>query len=125
MARQVMGSRLSRFLPRRSTKLYAHPFSSYCQKVLTALYENATPFELRMLAFGDAAAAAEHEALWPLKRIPVLVDEGRTVASAPDVVIPCSALREYPDPRGNSSGDPHPPIDVIERGPDTHGRPLR
>jgi hypothetical protein len=21
-------------------KLYAHPFSSYCQKVLTALYEN-------------------------------------------------------------------------------------
>ena len=31
-------------------KLYAHPFSSYCQKVLIALYENATPFEFRMLA---------------------------------------------------------------------------
>jgi len=26
-------------------KLYAHPFSSYSQKVLIALYENATPFE--------------------------------------------------------------------------------
>jgi hypothetical protein len=26
-------------------KLFAHPFSSYCQKVLTALYENDTPFE--------------------------------------------------------------------------------
>ena len=25
--------------------LYAHPFSSYCQKVLIALYENETPFE--------------------------------------------------------------------------------
>ena len=25
--------------------LFAHPFSSYCQKVLIALYENATPFE--------------------------------------------------------------------------------
>ena len=25
-------------------KLYAHPFSSYCQKVLIALYENGTPF---------------------------------------------------------------------------------
>ena len=28
-------------------KLYAHPFSSYSQKVLIALYENATPFEYR------------------------------------------------------------------------------
>lgn len=29
--------------------LYGHPFSSYTQKVLTALYENGTPFELRNL----------------------------------------------------------------------------
>ena len=36
--------------------LYAHPFSSYCQKVLIALYENATPFEMRILgAPGDPA----------------------------------------------------------------------
>jgi len=27
--------------------LYAHPFSSYCQKALTALYENGTDFEYR------------------------------------------------------------------------------
>ena len=27
--------------------LYAHPFSSYSQKVLVALYENDTPFEYR------------------------------------------------------------------------------
>ncbi len=25
--------------------VYAHPFSSYCQKVLIALYENDTPFD--------------------------------------------------------------------------------
>jgi glutathione S-transferase len=67
-------------------KLYAHPFSSYCQKVLIALYENATPLELRMLAAEDAEAAAEHEALWPLKRMPVLVDEGRTVVEASIIV---------------------------------------
>lgn len=30
---------------RRAMKLYVHPFSSYCQKALIALYENATPFE--------------------------------------------------------------------------------
>ena len=67
-------------------QLYAHPFSSYCQKVLIALYENAIPFEMRLLAPGDAQAAAEHEALWPLKRIPVLVDGGRTVVEASIII---------------------------------------
>jgi glutathione S-transferase len=67
-----------------SIKLYAHPFSSYCQKVLIALYENAIPFELRML--GDPQAAAELAALWPLKRFPVLVDEGRTVLEASIII---------------------------------------
>jgi glutathione S-transferase len=67
-------------------QLYAHPFSSYCQKVLIALYENATPFEFRMLAFGDERAAAEHAALWPLRRMPVLVDDGRTVVEATIIV---------------------------------------
>jgi glutathione S-transferase len=67
-------------------KLYAHPFSSYCQKVLIALYENGTPFEFRMLGPDDAQAAAELEALWPLKRFPVLVDEGRTVVEASIII---------------------------------------
>jgi glutathione S-transferase len=30
-------------------RLYAHPFASYCQKVLIALYENETVFEYRAL----------------------------------------------------------------------------
>ncbi|WP_437923640.1 glutathione S-transferase family protein [Sorangium sp. So ce291] len=67
-------------------KLYAHPFSSYCQKVLIALYEHEAPFELRLVAPGDAQVAAEHEALWPLKRMPVLLDEGRTVVEASIIV---------------------------------------
>ena len=67
-------------------KLYAHPFSSYCQKVLIALYENATPFEFRMLAPGDEQAAAEHATLWPLRRMPVLVDGGRTVVEATIII---------------------------------------
>src|SRR5262245_18667368 len=69
-----------------SLTLYAHPFSSYCQKVLVALYENATPFEFRMLAPGDARAAAEHRALWALGKMPVLVDGGRTVVEASIIV---------------------------------------
>jgi glutathione S-transferase len=65
-------------------KLYSHPFSSYSQKVLIALYENATPFEYRSLE--DAAANAELAALWPLKRFPVLVDQGRTILETSTII---------------------------------------
>jgi glutathione S-transferase len=65
-------------------KLYAHPFSSYSQKALIALYENDTPFEYRVL--GDAPAMDELAALWPMKRFPVLVDGGRTVFEASTIV---------------------------------------
>lgn len=66
--------------------LYAHPFSSYCQKALIALYENDTPFEFRMLAFGDEEATAELKTLWPLARMPVLVDGGRAVVEATIII---------------------------------------
>jgi glutathione S-transferase len=91
-------------------KLYAHPFASYCQKVLIALYENDTPFEFRMLAAGDERAAAEHEALWPLKRIPVLVDEGRTVLEA-SIIIEHLDLR-HPGPVRLIADDPRAALDV-------------
>jgi glutathione S-transferase len=57
--------------------LWSHPFASFCQKVLIALYETALPFETRLVDFGDAASAAAFRALWPLARMPVLVDEER------------------------------------------------
>jgi glutathione S-transferase len=66
--------------------LYAHPFSSYCQKVLIALYENDTPFEFRMLGTEDQAADAELAALWPLKRFPVLVENGRVIFEATIII---------------------------------------
>jgi glutathione S-transferase len=69
-----------------SLKLYAHPFSSYCQKVLIALYENRVPFELRLLALGDEQAAAELAALWPLRKMPVLVDGDRVVVESSIIV---------------------------------------
>lgn len=69
-----------------SLVLHAHPFSSYCQKVLTALYENATPFSLKELTFTDEAAVAEFGALWPIKRMPVLVDDGRPVMESTIII---------------------------------------
>ena len=71
-------------MPSTLPRLYAHPFSSYCQKVLIALYENRTPFEYRNLE--DAEANAELTTLWPMRRFPVLVDGNRTVLEASCVV---------------------------------------
>ncbi|WP_368206626.1 glutathione S-transferase family protein [Aeromonas sp. s5] len=65
-------------------KLYAHPFSSYSQKVLIALYENATPFDYRNLE--ELAANTELAALWPLKRFPVLLDDGRCILESSTIV---------------------------------------
>jgi glutathione S-transferase len=67
-------------------QLYAHPFSSYCQKVLIALYENGIPFEFRMLGPDDERTAAEWLALWPLGRFPVLTDAGRPVVEASIII---------------------------------------
>jgi glutathione S-transferase len=64
--------------------LYAHPFSSYCQKVLVALYENDVPFEYRSLE--DPSAMAELKARWPFARFPVLVDDGRTVVESTIII---------------------------------------
>ncbi len=67
-----------------SLTLYSHPFSSYCQKVLTALWENETAFTYRHLE--APGAAEERAALWPLGRFPVLVDDGRTVAESSIII---------------------------------------
>jgi glutathione S-transferase len=91
-------------------KLYAHPFSSYCQKVLIALYENAIPFEFRMLAPGDEQVAAEHAALWPLRRMPVLVDDGRTIVET-TIIIEHLDLH-HPGPVRLIPDDPRAALDV-------------
>jgi len=67
-------------------QLYAHPFSSYCQKVLTALYENGTVFEYRKLDGPDSPAMRELTQLWPMKRFPLLKDGDRTVLEASCII---------------------------------------
>lgn len=67
-----------------SLTLYSHPFSSYCQKVLIALYENDTPFTYRHLE--HEGASDERAALWPFGKFPVLVDGDRTVAESSIII---------------------------------------
>ena len=67
-----------------SLTLYAHPFSSYCQKVLVALWENEVPFTYRHLE--EPGAGEELAALWPIGRFPVLVDDGQTVVESSIII---------------------------------------
>ena len=60
-------------------RLYYHPFSSFCQKVLVALYERDVPFEGVIVDFSDAEQKAAFERLWPIGKFPVLRDEARGV----------------------------------------------
>lgn len=64
--------------------LYAHPFSSYCQKVLIALWENDIPFTYRHLE--DPGAAEERARLWPMGRFPVLVDGTKMIAESSIII---------------------------------------
>ena len=75
-----------------SLKLYFHPLSSFCQKVLIALYENETPFVPHVVDFSNPVAAAEFRKIWPIGKFPVLRDEAR------DRIIPeSSIIIEYLD----------------------------
>ncbi|ALE53970.1 MAG: glutathione S-transferase family protein [Paraburkholderia graminis] len=91
-------------------KLYAHPFSSYCQKALIALYENSTPFEFRLLAHDDPQIMAEFAELWPIRRFPVLVDGERTVTEA-SIIIEYLGLH-YPGPVALVPADARAALDV-------------
>lgn len=55
-------------------ELFAHPFSSYCQKVLIALYEKELPFTYRMLDGDHLDNVAELRDAWPVGKFPMLRD---------------------------------------------------
>jgi glutathione S-transferase len=69
---------------RMTLSLYAHPFSSYSQKVLIALWEHETPFAYRNLE--DPAAGQEFAALWPFGTFPVLVDNGAVIGESSIII---------------------------------------
>ena len=66
-------------------ELFAHPFSSYCQKAITAFYENGIPFELRMLEPGSPWSD-ELARLWPIGKFPVLREGERVVPEATSII---------------------------------------
>jgi glutathione S-transferase len=69
-----------------SLVIYGHPFSSYTQKVLMALYENESSFELRSLGPDTPQHVAEWLARWPLAKMPLLVDGERTIVETSIII---------------------------------------
>jgi glutathione S-transferase len=60
-----------------SLTLLFHPLSSFCHKVLIALYENDTPFTPQIVNLQDEKERAALCRLWPIGKFPVLVDAAR------------------------------------------------
>lgn len=67
-----------------TVELFAHPFSSYCQKALIAFYESEIPFAYRMLE--DPGVGEAFAALWPMRRFPILRDGDRVVLEATSII---------------------------------------
>jgi glutathione S-transferase len=90
--------------------LYAHPFSSYCQKVLMALYENATPFSYRALSAEDPLPLEELKTIWPIGKFPVLLDDGAALIEA-SIIIEHVEIR-HPGPIRLIPRDPAAALEV-------------
>lgn len=67
-------------------ELYAHPFSSYCWKVLIALYEREIPFEYRMLDGEHAENFVRLRQAWPVGKFPVLFVDGAPVIESSIII---------------------------------------
>jgi glutathione S-transferase len=79
-----------------SLRLYSHPFASFCQKVLVALYENETPFEPHLVDLGDPASRAAFLKVWPIGKFPVLFDAERKRTLPESTIIIEYLAENYP-----------------------------
>ena len=67
-------------------QLYAHPFSSYCQKVLIALWADGMIFEYKILDDQHPENMAELKRRWPFALFPLLVDGGTTLVETTPII---------------------------------------
>lgn len=76
--------------------LHFHPLSSFCHKVLIALYENGTPFTPQLVDLGNAEQRDAFYKLWPVGKFPVLVDDARNAVVPESTVIVEYLDQHYP-----------------------------
>jgi glutathione S-transferase len=69
-----------------SLELLAHPFASYCWKVLIALYADGTPFEYKLLDQDHPHNFAELLRHWPFGKFPILLDDGEPLIETTPII---------------------------------------
>ncbi len=79
-----------------SLTLFYHPLSSFCWKVLIALYENDTPFKPAVVNLMDPAERASFLEIWPVGKFPVLRDNARGQTVPESSIIIEYLARHYP-----------------------------
>jgi len=111
-------------------KLYFHPISSYSQKVLIALYENATAFEPEIIDLMNPEGSAKYKEIYPLGKVPLLeLDDGYRIPESsiiieylsqhhagPTVLIPEWPLRHSWPPCSRRPSWAHPNSRHPQRG---------
>ena len=90
--------------------LYGHPFSSYTQKALIALYENATPFEFREIGPEHPGHIGAWLEKWPIAKFPLLVDGDHSVVET-SIIVEYLQLK-HPGPVRLIPDDPLKALDV-------------
>jgi len=66
--------------------LHYHPLSSYCHKVLVAIDVLDAEVDKQLLNLGDPAERDAYFALWPVGKMPLLVDGGRPIPEASIII---------------------------------------
>ena len=69
-----------------SLEFFGHPFSSYTQKVLIALYADGTPFAYRLLEQDHPENFEELKRHSPFGLFPIIIDEGEPVIETTPII---------------------------------------
>src|SRR5436190_18166468 len=80
-----------------SLEFFGHPFSSYTQKVLIALWADGTEFNYRMLDPDHPENMEELKRHWPFGLFPLLLDDGRPVVETTVIIEHLQAHHQGPN----------------------------
>jgi len=78
-------------------KFYYHPISSYCQKVLVALYEKGIEFDSHIVALMDPEQRAQFREVYPMGKVPLLVVDDDHLIPESSIII--EYLDDIAEPR--------------------------
>ena len=67
-------------------QFFGHPFSSYTQKVLIALWADETPFDYRMVDPDHPENMEELKRHWPFGQFPLLLDNGQAIVESTCII---------------------------------------